>query len=162
MQAKLEEAGQAEVSIDGATHAIRSDMVTIDKVHKKVHGRNYTPSVIEPSFGIGRILYCVFEHTFYTRAGQKNLQRTAFRFSPGVAPMKTTVFPLLQRKELNDVATTISHDLRRAGVSSIIDTTGAMAMQAQLYLYMPCCQAMCFSQDVSKLDMQKSATVGAA
>ena len=29
--------------------------------------RNFTPSVIEPSFGIGRILYCMFEHTYYAR-----------------------------------------------------------------------------------------------
>ena len=34
--------------------------------HMRVH-RNFTPSVIEPSFGIGRILYCMFEHTFYAR-----------------------------------------------------------------------------------------------
>lgn len=25
--------------------------------------------MIEPSFGIGRILYCLFEHAFYTREG---------------------------------------------------------------------------------------------
>ena len=124
VQARLEKAGEAEVSVNGATHTIRSDMVTIDKVTKTVSGQNYTPSVIEPSFGIGRILYCVFEHTFYTRPGE-TLQRTVFRFSPIVAPMKTTVFPLLQKKELNDVATSISLDLRRAGISSIIDTTGA-------------------------------------
>jgi glycyl-tRNA synthetase (class II) len=24
-----------------------------------VNGRNFTPSVIEPSFGIGRIMYCM-------------------------------------------------------------------------------------------------------
>lgn len=31
--------------------------------------RNFTPSVIEPSFGVGRILYCLFEHAFYAREG---------------------------------------------------------------------------------------------
>jgi hypothetical protein len=120
LQAKLAEAGSAEISIKGATHTIRADMVTIERVSKA--GRNFTPSVIEPSFGIGRILYCIFEHTFYMRSD--DAQKTVFKFSPTVAPMKTTVFPLLQRKELNDVATSISLDLRRAGLSSIIDTTG--------------------------------------
>lgn len=121
LQAKLAEAGSAEISVDGATHTIRADMVTVERVFKA--GRNFTPSVIEPSFGIGRILYCIFEHTFYTRSD--DVQKTVFKFSPTVAPMKTTVFPLLQRKELNEVATSISLDLRRAGLSSIIDTTGA-------------------------------------
>lgn len=123
LQAKLEEAGSAEVSVGGETHTLQKDMVTIEKVTKSRSGHNYTPSVIEPSFGIGRIVYCVFEHTFYVRSD--DAQKTVFRFSPQVAPMKTTVFPLLQRKELNDAATSISLALRRAGVSSIIDTTSA-------------------------------------
>lgn len=29
--------------------------------------RDYTPNVIEPSFGIGRILYSLLEHTFWAR-----------------------------------------------------------------------------------------------
>jgi glycyl-tRNA synthetase len=31
--------------------------------------RDYTPNVIEPSFGIGRILYCLLEHTYWHRPG---------------------------------------------------------------------------------------------
>jgi hypothetical protein len=50
--------------------------------------------VIEPSFGIGRILYCVFEHCFYTREGDE--QKAVFRFTPVTAAIKCTVFPLLQ------------------------------------------------------------------
>lgn len=124
MQAKLEQAGSAELSVDGQAHIVQKDMVSIKQVTKTVSGHNYTPSVIEPSFGIGRILYCVFEHCFYTRPD--DTQKTVFRFSPSIAPIKTTVFPLLQRQELNDVATSISLDLRRAGISSIIDTTGEL------------------------------------
>ena len=131
------------MTVAGATHTLRPEMVKIEKVTKTISGRNYTPSVIEPSFGIGRILYCVFEHTFYTRAetdqkpadekGKKKggdddkKKRTVFKFSPTVAPIKATVFPLLQRDELNGVANAIVLDLRRAGLSSIIDTTGAAA-----------------------------------
>ena len=56
--------------------------------------RSFTPGVIEPSFGIGRILYCVFEHCFYVREGDE--KRNVFAFPPSVAPIKCTVFPLLQ------------------------------------------------------------------
>lgn len=31
--------------------------------------RDYTPNVIEPSFGIGRILYCLLEHVYWHRPG---------------------------------------------------------------------------------------------
>lgn len=30
------------------------------------------PSVIEPSFGIGRIMYSVLEHNFHVREGDEN------------------------------------------------------------------------------------------
>ena len=33
----------------------------------QVTGRAFTPSVIEPSFGIGRILWCVLEQVYYIR-----------------------------------------------------------------------------------------------
>lgn len=123
MQAQLEADGKAPVEVEGSSHMLTADMLTIEQKTKKVHGRNYTPSVVEPSFGIGRILYCIFEHTFYTRPDDG--QKTVFRFAPMIAPIKATVFPLMQNDELNDVATAISLDLRRAGVSSLIDTTGA-------------------------------------
>lgn len=48
-----------------------SSMLEIKRERKKLAGRNFTPSVIEPSFGIGRIIYCVFEHSYYTREGDE-------------------------------------------------------------------------------------------
>jgi glycyl-tRNA synthetase len=135
MQNKLEDSGSADLSVEGQTYTLQKDMVSIKQVTKTQSGYNYTPSVIEPSFGIGRILYCVFEHCFYTRPDDS--QKTVFRFSPSIAPIKTTVFPLLQRKELNDVAMSISLDLRRAGISSIIDTTGVLCPIMVLVMNMP-------------------------
>ena len=39
--------------------------------------RRFIPSVIEPSFGIGRILYCMFEHAYYQRESSE--EKTVFR-----------------------------------------------------------------------------------
>lgn len=39
--------------------------------------RRFIPSVIEPSFGIGRILYCIFEHAYYQRESSE--EKTVFR-----------------------------------------------------------------------------------
>ena len=39
--------------------------------------RKFTPSVIEPSFGIGRIIYCMFEHAYYAR--ESNEDKSVFR-----------------------------------------------------------------------------------
>ena len=40
--------------------------------------RRFIPSVIEPSFGIGRILYCMFEHAYYQRESSE--EKTVFRW----------------------------------------------------------------------------------
>ncbi|KAE8702379.1 Glycine--tRNA ligase [Hibiscus syriacus] len=99
MKAALESKGEVEfyVCTLGKNVPIKRNMVSISKEKKKEHQRVFTPSVIEPSFGIGRIIYCLFEHSFYTRpskAGDEQLN--VFRFPPLVAPIKCTVFPLVQ------------------------------------------------------------------
>ena len=33
--------------------------------------RKFTPSVIEPSFGIGRIIYCLLEQVYNVREGEE-------------------------------------------------------------------------------------------
>ncbi|EOX99608.1 Glycyl-tRNA synthetase / glycine--tRNA ligase [Theobroma cacao] len=127
MKAALESKGEVEfyVCTLGKNVPIKKNMVSISKEIKKEHQRVFTPSVIEPSFGIGRIIYCLFEHSFYTRpskAGDEQLN--VFRFPPLVAPIKCTVFPLVQNQQYEDVAKVISKSLTAAGISHKIDITG--------------------------------------
>ena len=127
MKAALESKGEVEFEVCtlGKTVTITNKMVTIQKEKKKEHQRVFTPSVIEPSFGIGRIIYCLFEHSFYMRpskAGDEQLN--VFRFPAVVAPIKCTVFPLVQNKQYEDVAKYISKSLTVAGISNKIDITG--------------------------------------
>ena len=67
LQATLASAGKAEV----AGFEITADLVTFKTETKTVVERKYTPSVIEPSYGIGRILYAVLEHSFSQRFGDE-------------------------------------------------------------------------------------------
>jgi len=118
----LESGKSGSVSAGGQSYDVTPAMVEIKRVKKKLAGRNFVPSVIEPSFGIGRILYCVFEHSYYTREGDES--RAVFKFTPLIAPVKATVFPLIQKQQLNDQAAVLSKELTAAGLSNIIDTTG--------------------------------------
>ncbi|OMO87208.1 Glycyl-tRNA synthetase / glycine--tRNA ligase [Corchorus capsularis] len=127
MKAALESKGEVEffVCTLDKNVVIKKNMVSISKEKKKEHQRVFTPSVIEPSFGIGRIIYCLFEHSFYTRpskAGDEQLN--VFRFPPLVAPIKCTVFPLVQNQQYEDIAKVISKSLTAAGISHKIDITG--------------------------------------
>jgi len=82
----------------------------------------YSPSVIEPSFGIGRIVYCIFEHCFKVR--EEDAQRTYFVFPPLVAPVKCSILPLMDKPDLNVVVQSIKSMLTKEGISSKIDDSG--------------------------------------
>jgi glycyl-tRNA synthetase len=114
-----------KVCTTGQEFQLTKDMVAISEKVEKSHGRNFTPSVIEPSFGIGRIMYCLYEHSFYRRPAVPGEQVTSvFRFLPIVAPIKCTVFPLVQREVLNVKSKRMSNGLTRVGVSNKLDITG--------------------------------------
>ncbi|VAH47436.1 unnamed protein product [Triticum turgidum subsp. durum] len=127
MKAALESKGDVEFKVCtlGKDVTIKRNMVSINMEKKKEHQRKFTPSVIEPSFGIGRIIYCLFEHCFYQRTGKTDdEQLNVFRFPPLVAPIKCTVFPLVKVEKFDVVAKKISKALTTAGISHIIDITG--------------------------------------
>ncbi|KAL0354907.1 UNVERIFIED_CONTAM: Glycine--tRNA ligase, mitochondrial 1 [Sesamum radiatum] len=127
MKATLETKGEAEFRVCTLDKVvtIKSSMVSISKEKKKEHQRVFTPSVIEPSFGIGRIIYCLYEHSFYTRPSKDgDEQLNVFRFPPLVAPIKCTVFPLVQNQQYEEVARNIARALTTVGISYKIDITG--------------------------------------
>ncbi|CAD6261081.1 unnamed protein product [Miscanthus lutarioriparius] len=127
MKAVLESKGEVEFKVCtlGKDVTIKKNMVSINIEKKKEHQRKFTPSVIEPSFGIGRIIYCLFEHCFYQRPGKtEDEQLNVFCFPPLVAPIKCTVFPLVKLEKFEVVAKKISKALTAAGISHIIDMTG--------------------------------------
>lgn len=65
MRTALESKGEVDFHVCAVGKKMFLLSISIEK--KKEHQRVFTPSVIEPSFGIGLIIYCLFEHSFYTR-----------------------------------------------------------------------------------------------
>lgn len=53
---------------------INKKMIPLKSYSKTLHVEEIVPNVIEPSFGIGRIIYTLLEHTFKIR--EKDEQRT--------------------------------------------------------------------------------------
>mmetsp|Transcript_29931 Transcript_29931/g.39331 ORF Transcript_29931/g.39331 Transcript_29931/m.39331 type:complete len:738 (-) Transcript_29931:294-2507(-) len=115
-QKELDSNGQADV--DG--YSITKEMVTLKKVKKTVCEEKYMPSVIEPSFGIGRILYCLLEHSFYTRKSDE--QRAVMRFPALVAPIKCGIYNLKSTALTNSYVNIIVNGLSAAGVTNKADT----------------------------------------
>jgi glycyl-tRNA synthetase len=121
--AELQSAGSASITgSNGKSYTITKDMVKIAVEVKRVSERKFVPSVIEPSFGIGRIITGVLEHNFSTREGDE--QRAVLSFAPVIAPYKAVVLPQDPRIS-KDTVRVISAALTREGLSNIVDDSSA-------------------------------------
>ncbi|KAH6564115.1 hypothetical protein BASA62_008050 [Batrachochytrium salamandrivorans] len=113
------------VGTDGNPYVVTADMLSITRKTIKINVREYTPSVIEPSFGIGRILYALLEHSYYVREGDE--QRAVFKFPAAVAPVKALVAPISNNASFAPFIKEIVASLRRNGVANKVDdSTGSI------------------------------------
>lgn len=87
------------LTIDGKLFDIAAADVTIKREQRSVTVEDIVPSVIEPSFGINRIMFAVFEHNFRARVGGDEL-RQFIALPPLVAPIKCSILPLSGKAEL--------------------------------------------------------------
>lgn len=85
--------------------------------------REYTPNVIEPSFGLGRILYALLEHSWWVR--EEDEARNVLSFPPIVAPFKCCILPLSANAAFDPFVRKFSRTLRQNGVSTRTDDSGA-------------------------------------
>ena len=118
--AELAEKKEMTLTIDGQDFKLDSELITIEQKEKMMTEEKFVPHVIEPSFGIGRILYCIFEHSFKMR----DAQRTYFNFPINLAPAKCVLLPLMKKEELNNKTAEIKTLLTRASIAAKIDDSG--------------------------------------
>lgn len=107
------------LDINGEKFELSPDLVNIKKYTKKIHVQEITPSVIEPSYGIGRIMYALLEHSFRQREGDE--QRTFLAFKPLVAPIKCSILPISANDTLVPVMDAVKEELSRYELSYKVD-----------------------------------------
>jgi glycyl-tRNA synthetase len=76
--AACEANGNISLQHEGQDVFVEGKYLTFERKEKIVMEEKYVPHVIEPSFGLGRIMYCIFEHCFKIR--EKDASRTYFDF----------------------------------------------------------------------------------
>lgn len=84
-------------------------------------GKEVIPSVIEPSFGIDRIMHVLLEHNFKVR--EDNSLRTYFTFPPLVAPIKCSVLPLSNKTDFIPYVDEVLMKLKKADVRPKVDSS---------------------------------------
>jgi len=107
----FEENGYVDVEVQGEKIRLGKEYVEAKVIEEKVHGEKVAPHVIEPSYGIDRILYFILEKAYNERD-----ERKVMSFSPMVAPLDVAVFPLMSKEKLIPVAEEIADSLRGQGL----------------------------------------------
>ena len=92
------------------TYEVSEELLIIEEVEELVTGEKIIPHVIEPSFGIDRILYSVLLHSF-TESEEKDY----FKFEKCIAPVQVGVYPLVKKDGLPEIATELKNTLRENG-----------------------------------------------
>ncbi len=112
-----------ELDVDGQSVTIPAEAYQSIDGEWTVTGRKVVPRVIEPSFGVDRILYALWEHAY--EAGEKNGEPyVRMRISPHVAPIQVAVLPLMSKDGLPEKAADVEAMLRQAGFSTDNDASG--------------------------------------
>jgi len=120
MEKSLNDNGKWVTVVNDKEFEILPNMIKAVKRYKKdVHVRDVEPHVVEPSFGIGRIMYSVLEHNFQIREGDE--QRNWLSLPPVVAPTKCSVLPLSRNKEFDPFVKKLSTALTEQDISHKVD-----------------------------------------
>jgi len=113
------------VEVDGEAYDVPVEHTGFAVEEVTESGEHITPHVIEPSFGLGRLVYTVLVHT-YREDEVDGDDRQYLAVPPAVAPTTVGVFPLMDRDGLADYAREVAGRLRRAGLSVSYDDAGAI------------------------------------
>jgi glycyl-tRNA synthetase len=121
----LESWGWVEV----AGHAYRTDYDLsahqrhsgVDMTVMRGDGTRFTPHVVEPSFGLDRLVYAALEASLRIREG-----RNILALPPSIAPIKVSVFPLVAKDGLPEVAREVQRRLLDSQLASEYDERGSI------------------------------------
>jgi glycyl-tRNA synthetase len=123
MNIKNEEIIKINININ--EYVIDSSMFTVEEEIIKIMHEDFVPHVIEPSFGIDRLIYSIFEQNFKVRekVRENDESRIVLSLPTLLAPYDVSVFPLLKKEELIKIAIEINDILEEKGIKYFFDNS---------------------------------------
>ena len=117
----FKEEGIFKLEIDDKLHEITPDIISFEEREEIIRGEKVLPHVIEPSYGIDRIIYSVLLHSY-----TENEDRTYLKLEKQIAPIGVSVFPLVNNDELVESAHKIRDEFRNQGIIAEYDGSGTI------------------------------------
>ncbi len=100
---------------------ILPEHVRIVREAAEKRGRRFIPHVVEPSFGIDRLIYAVLEYAYTERRN-----RTLLRLPRELAPTQVNVHPLVRKAGLTEKAKQLHETLINEGFDAEYDEAGSI------------------------------------
>ncbi|WP_254272787.1 glycine--tRNA ligase [Haloarcula marina] len=119
------ESEDVTVKIDGDEVTVPVEQTNFSVEEVTENGEHVRPHVVEPSFGVGRLIYTVLAHA-YTEDEVDGEARTYLDLPAEQAPTTVGVFPLMDKDGMDDYAREIAEALRSAGHAVTYDDSGAI------------------------------------
>ena len=111
---------------DGRILSVRSEHVKRVQKTVKETGEWYIPHVVEPAFGIDRILWHVLDHA-YVETEKSGEPYRMLKLSSSIAPVDVAILPLFEKDGMGDVAIEIHQRYcQTPGIVSLYDASGSI------------------------------------
>ena len=108
---------------DGSLIEIDEDMVTRKTEQVTIRGEYFTPHVIEPAFGIDRIIWHILDHNF-NEIEKEGEMYTILSLEQPVAPFDVSVLPLFDKDGMGEMARVIAREVNSIrGITADMDTS---------------------------------------
>eukprot|EP01069_Polyplicarium_translucidae_P000120 Polyplicarium_translucidae@DN1067_c0_g1_i1.p1 len=114
------------VEVAGVRVPLEASMVKMQTKTRTITEEPFVPAVIEPSFGIGRIIHCILEHSYRERLELEGKQlRTYLALPVCIAPWKCSVLTISANPVFEEMTSRMQGDLSRLGLPSKVDVSSA-------------------------------------
>ena len=91
-----------------------------------INGEYFTPHVIEPAFGIDRIIWHILDHNFLEME-KEGESYAILSLSPSVSPYDIAIFPLFDKDGMDVMAREIFSSIKsETGIIANLDTSGSI------------------------------------
>jgi glycyl-tRNA synthetase len=111
------------VEVDGESYTVPTEETGFRIEEQTEAGEHITPHVVEPSFGVDRLVYSVLIHAHGTDTVDGE-PRSFLELPAGLAPTTVAVVPLMTKDGLDDHARSVAERLRGEGFEVAYDDTG--------------------------------------
>ena len=118
--------GVFSFSIGENKYEIDQSFVKFETKEEQIRGDRIIPHVIEPSYGIDRIIYSTLLHSYTEDETEEGEKRSYLKLPAKIAPIKAAILPLVNKQPLTLIAEDIETTLRSSNIITSFDGSGTI------------------------------------